>query len=432
MLRFIGLILLLISTLSFAGAEHCVNNLAAYASGNTLDLRRCSIMSSGDIAVIANYLQLNPSLTSLIIPKDENTEFGYLNNDNVKYLINVQTLQSLDLSGIWNINTTNVIELIAGSKTLKSLDISWDFLTPNAINALAQNKSIETLNLTQILSVKASDLVVFGKNASLKTLILYSTQIDDNVVQALSNSPTLESVYLGHPDAEAQVSESTWLAFVSNKHLKNIAIVDQHLTLPVIQQLSANKNLTYLRLIDDHINDQAISYLKDIPNLHTLIVDKNNISDIGLQAIAENTAIRALSLEFNPITESGVIAFAKQTRATMLDFSGDLGITPESLQAILAIPGLTSLDVAQTGVNDEMTAQLVRLHLQCLNVKKNHITSIGAKYFANDAKLGTLALFGNEFSQDDINAIKHNKNINEVIDDNWVMIFPSCLESNVG
>ncbi len=430
MLRFIVFLFFCFSTAAFADVEPCVDNLASHTLGATLNLKTCSIKNPADIAVIGNYLQANPTVTDLMMPDDGYTVYQYLNNNNVSYLINVPTLQSLNISSSWNIDGTNVIELIAGSKTLKSLDISWDFLNKNIINALAKNKSIETLNLTQIYSVKADDLVVLGQNTTLKTLILYSMQINENDVRAIASMPSLESVYLGHPDAEQQVSEATWFKLAANKKLKNIGIVGQHLTPPVIQMLSSNQDLAYLRLIDDDINDQEVSYFTNMPHLGTLILNRNNIGDIGLLEIAENKAVRALGLESNHITELGLKAFAKLSNATILDFSGNFGVTPESLQAILAMPGLESLDVAETGVDDTMTAQLVKLPLHCLNVKKNHITSVGAKLFANEAKIDTLAIYGNEFSKEDVDAIKQNQGIKEVIDDDMGSFgFTSCLQA---
>lgn len=425
MIRFIIFLCLSLSMVSAASADPCVDNLASHVVADTLYIQSCYIEGPADFSVIGQFLQANPKVTGLNM-SDSSNDYLFLTPDNVKYLLAAPSLLSLDMSYNWFLNPA-IFEVVAASKTLKNLNLATDDLTAETIKVLARNTSIETLNLTSITRATADDLAVLIQNHTLKSLKLDGHSLNDNLVQSIAMMQGLEAITLG--DEYSIISERSWLKLTTNKNLKRIGIAYQHLTPAVIQMLAANKNLESLSLVQDDINNDEAALIATLPNLRSLFLDKNAIGDIGLLAIAQNASLQVVSVASNPITEVGVLGFAKQSQAVVLNFNQDLGITAKSLHAILSMPGLVSLDIAKTGVNDEMGLQLAKVQLQCLNVEFNHITDQAGEAFAKEGQVGKLAVLGNELSDDEVAAIKQNPAIGEVIDD-YFTSFGSCVGTN--
>lgn len=418
---------LCLSASAFAELKNCVDDLGSYVHGDSLVLT-CK-MTPEEVPVLVDYLRAHPSVTGLTLAYDNGRAILTMNN--ISLILALPTLKTLDLH--WNISLRpEIVEYITQSETLKSLDISYDQISKQALENLATNHSIETLNLSGVTDVYADDFNILVMNEHLKKLTLFTRQLNNRMIQAVANIPTLEVFYFGDEDADMLVSEETLLKLANNKHFKKLGIVSQHVTVPVMKALSDNPNLTYLLLSGDSITDDGALYLKNMPNLRRLIIDENNIGNAGLSAIGENASLRVLSAEENLFSEAGVLAFAKKTQVVQLDLSQNKGITLNSLAAIFNIASLKTLDLAMTGLMDDEAVMLAKQDsLICMNVSDNHIGSVGAKAFAEMGNIDYLDVRGNELSPAENLAIAQNTAIKHLWADNFpgnVYGFVSCVD----
>ncbi len=426
MLRKILIVLLGLSfsVSALAVKKPCVDDLNAYIVNNSLDIRVCS-MKAEDISTVADFMRAHPALTELDLGND-----GILSVDNVKWLLDVPTLLSLDLSWGSIDLSSQVVAKIATSQTLKSLNITFSEVSVDELNALAKNTSIETLDISNVWAQNIDDLAVLGKNVTLKHLILLSRSMTDKVLQAVSNIPSLEELDVGDQYLHTQFKEETLLKVANNQHLKALILIYQHVTLPVMQALALNPNLNYLILVGDHINDDGAVYFKNMPKLTRLVVNENEIGDAGLVAIGHNAGLEVLSAESNRFSEAGLMDFAKNSQVSQVNFSDNQGLTYQSLQALLNMPRLKTIDLVATGLTDDESILIAhQRNLACINLNYNHIGHNGASAFALYGKTDVLSMLGNEFSLADSNAIAQNPAIKHLWTD-WLsnaFDFRSCV-----
>ncbi len=413
-----------LTTSAFAGNAPCVNDLNAYIRDNSLDIRVCN-MKAEDVPAVADFMRAHPTLTELDLGDD-----SILSIDNVKLLLDVPTLLSLDLSWDSISLSSQVVAQIAKSQTLKSLNISFSDVDADEMNALSKNISIEDLDISNVSADNLDDIALLGKSVTLKRLTMFSRSMNDKILQSIANIPSLEELYVGDQYLNTKFTESTLLKVAANRHLKVLAIVYQNITLPVMQAFALNPNLDYLILVGDHINNDGAAYFKNMPKLTRLVVDENKIGDAGLVSISQNAGLKVLSAESNQFSDVGFIDFAKNSQVSQVNFSRNQGLTYQSLQALLSMPQLKTIDLVATGLTDDASILIAhQRNLVCINLNYNHIGHNGASAFALYGKTDVLSMLGNEFSLADSKAIQQNPAIKHLWTD-WLsnaFDFRSCV-----
>ena len=293
----------------------------------TLDLNDNNIYDKGSIAVLAEAIGKNKTLTTLY--------FGHniFGNKGVIALAQAlktnKTLTTLNISyNKFDVEGANALaEALKTNRTMMTLEIEHNNIgdegTEALVEALKTNNILMTLNLSDntIGDKGANALVeVLKTNNILKTLNLGNNTIGDEATKALVDTK-LTKLYLYNNNISSEGAIALAEVLGKNKLLRTLDIGGNYnMGLEGIKAfakaLITNTTLTELNLSDNKISDEGgkalAEALKINTTLTTLIILKNFISNEGAKAIAEvlktNTTLTKIDLGENHIGVEGVDA----------------------------------------------------------------------------------------------------------------------------
>lgn len=208
-----------------------------------------------------------------------------------------------------------------------------------------------SLKLQNKTDISATDLRYASELKDLKSFIIYSCPVGDEIVSHLMSLPKLEYVVL-------------W----------NSAITDR-----AVKQLSAKSSVERLGIGgNSKITDAAMTSIKNMPQLTLLSLGYTPVSDEGLKSVAELTNLKFLGVAETKITDEGLMNLKSLTSLTQLNIFGNQ-ITSSGLQHITHLKQLKILDIHKTSVNDMAIDHIAKLQaLTHLNAKETKVTAAGA------------------------------------------------------
>lgn len=174
-----------------------------------------------------------------------------------------------------------------------------------------------------------------------------------------------------------------------------------------------------LFLYQCNLNDSDVDYLKGY--IHTNHITRinlrdNNLSGIGLANLLNSNDLYAIDIGSNKIKRDefhNLIETIKQHGVLReIDLYGD-HVPPQYILALLSLPHLTALKLADNDVKDEtVLAILSAKKITTLDISFNHHISIKSiNALAEDMKITDLDLSFDDLTPEEINRIKENKNI---------------------
>ncbi len=126
------------------------------------------------------------------------------------------------------------------------------------------------------------------------------------------------------------------------------------------------------------------------PNLERLAFEGcSKIDDAAISHLrtdVQSTSLGYLDLSGSSITDDGLKQLAEMERLRGISLAGCKNITAEGLRELLSKPSsITSLDISQTGLGDEVLGDIAKAGIEHLRVNGNPITYEGVKQLNNIA-----------------------------------------------
>lgn len=223
--------------------------------------------------------------------------------------------------------STAELKEVAEIKTLKSLELGWDFegvdLEKGALSVLAGCQSLEYLQLC-IRGLRDEDLVVLPKLKGFKSLVFERYD--------LNHDPEHRKFSLTDKASET-------LGTLENLEQLVFRRIESDFSDEFIQKIAALPKLTYLEVSSARFTDRALEALGDHPKLNGLTIGSPQFTDRGVQALARLPALDWLQLS---------TVFWNPSKLTKL--------TKESLHALAPVAGLEVLELPIKEVDREALA----------------------------------------------------------------------------
>ena len=293
------------------------------------------------------------NLKKLSIPNAKSDDFNFLSN--------LQSLESLEISGITL--SSEALSAIAVPTTLKHLSLTDCGIS--SIEPLAPLHDLVTLDLS---SNSIRDLTALSNMQKLEELNLQYNAV--NTVSAVSTLPALRVLDLSYNDLgsiatigtcisleELNVSHNklTDIKAVSNlKKLTRFAAADNSLT--NIDPLSVCLDLTDLDISNNAVTD--IGLLRSLTEL--MYLDFSNNSVAALPAWPVDCALVTIDGSYNLISSVEELRDLYNLNRVNMDYNADI----ESIDPLEGCPALVQVDVYGTKVIDvsKLTAHSIIVH----------------------------------------------------------------------
>jgi Leucine-rich repeat (LRR) protein len=294
--------------------------------------------------------------------------------------------------------TDNDVQLLAGIKTIKKLDLSFTYVTDRGIKALQQLRQLEDLNLDTAEFVTDASMATLRGNTALRKLKVRGVDVTDAGMPYVGEMTGLRSLDLSY----------TMLGDVGLEHL------------PALSELEE------LKLGGDMITGLNLNFLKLLPKLKRLSlngIQRRNagacwtprITDLDLETISSLSGLEELDLGVGfslgrggkpaapgggncrltgglQITDLGLGKLAKLKNLKRLNVSG-AKLTPAGLRVLAALP-LERLNLwACEALDDSAAAVLAEIPtLAVVDLSYTAVTNTGLQQLAKLPNLKNLYL----------------------------------------
>ena len=219
-------------------------------------------LSSDDITLICNYLNVHPEITTLDLGRSS-------------MMVEVTELLADNLS-----NTS-----------ISSLLLGGCYVGDEGAIALAKTR-LTLLDLTNT-KVGAAGIIALAANTSITSLILDRTKVDLDAAIALAKSTSITSLSL----IESGIGDDQAVA------------------------LAESTNITSLKIGFSVVTDLGAMALAKSTSLTSLTLD-GDINDLGTMALAKNTSLTSLKLPGSDLTDKSFMALKANFTLTSLELFG--------------------------------------------------------------------------------------------------------------
>jgi len=246
-------------------------------------------LTDEDIAAICLTLPNIHAVKYLSLSANNITRHG------VKLLVKFSGLRILDLSK----SPIDDVSSLSQLPMLSELNLSRTPVTVDSIKALAQWPHLRSLNLTGC-TLEVDHLKALA-DASLTTLNIAGTELDDEKIPYLVISKTLTDLELG----ANMLSSHGIQTVVQNKRLLKLGL---HGNYDIDAQgaiaLGNHPTLMELNMGVNEIGDEGLAGLAHSESLTALDVNYTNISDKGVEVLFTNRSLIQLDLYQNELSEA--------------------------------------------------------------------------------------------------------------------------------
>ena len=262
---------------------------------------------------------------------------------------------------------------------------------------------------------------------STTELHLEDQPVTDTDLAAVERCVRLERLWLrGAPLTDAGLNHLKGLT-----RLRSIGLTATHVTGRGFEGLQSLTHLESVVVGDCPVNDQGLSCIARLPALQALILRNTNVTDAGMPALATATQLRDLDLWGLPISNAGLARLQPLVNVVSLNLRGtritDAGlraltgmhnlarlelrynpsVTGTGLSSLHVLEHLRSLDLCDTGANDDAMDAVSRLtHLIELNLHGTSVTDRGAVALKALTGLKSLDVSGTQITQAGIDLIQ--------------------------
>lgn len=333
------------------------------------------------------------------------------------------------------------LKQLAKNDHLRSLQLYDNNFDDESFLALAANRSIDSLVLGEP-SVSLTTVITFLDEHPIKSLGLASlNSTDSDLQELLTKHSTFNSLYLNNIKTHSlkalslltnleelaiqsmHVSDDDMAQIITLKNLKQIDLTDTDITSAGANQLGQLKNLerVYIYNLESEtknkmgIGDEGINFIKELPSLKSLYLSGQHLSKEGALTISQNKNLTDVELPANEIDDEGAILLSSLPNLKELDLTqNDIGD-----MAAVMIANNNSIHMISLGKNHigdiGGVALANKANLSRLFLWSNQLTDVTANAFANrTSHMNTLVIYNNQFSEDAIQAMRNNPNIDAI------------------
>ncbi len=295
-------------------------------------------------------------------------------------------LEHLDVSG--NFVTDNALTTLKQLEKLRRLDLANTRITNEGMKTIAQFRALHALRvngtevtgtgLTELASLKSLDTLAIalktgsasglGTLAGLTTLDLSGSDLTNDEVAEIGKLKKLRELGL----ADLPIDDDG-LSKLNGLDLRLLAIGGTRIQ---GSALSGFANLEVLDASFSAINDQGLESLAT-EKLTLLNLYETSITDAAIPKIARQIHLVELGVGKTEITNVGVELLINMPELQALNFDGCKGINDSTIELLLKIPKLTSLDLSNTSLTaGALNAMREFKSLRYLNLSPTGMSSL--------------------------------------------------------
>ena len=265
-------------------------------------------INDNETIALAEALTQNPHITNVCIINQNVGDIGAAN------LAKVETIEKLNLwcnhigpSGAIALTQTNIkiLEMQGNIGRNANGDLYEKEQVLHVIEALIKNKSIIELNLQGTYIPDDLLAVLIGKNTTIKTLNLSDNYLTDEALKYIANNKTLEYLNLSKNDISDKGAE-----YISkNTSLQTLGISKSKITDIGAYFLSKHSNLKKLSMRDNNITIEGLKYI-----LSNTIKKNNQLDEVVVDTEynkISNDILFAFYRKFNEIKAQQAIELLK-------------------------------------------------------------------------------------------------------------------------
>ena len=285
-------------------------------------------------------------------------------------LSRLSRLHTLDLSDATpSLLANDQVNFLVGLQSLKSIDLRCSGVIDPVLHVLGELPRLEYINLASNAKVTALGVQQLSKLGSLRSLNLAScTQVAELALYTIAKLVTLENLDISFTsiieDSLETLSSLTRLktlrATKVNPGPAFLASLARHNTITSLSLLDSTfdptdvylfKGLTALRTLNLRgsrgLSDSFFSHLAHLTQLHTLDMSSNyDITSKGVSSLKSLPILSTLYLDWGvSISDSIGLALASFPSLTSLSLKSCHGLTDACLPSLLALPKIAVLDV---------------------------------------------------------------------------------------
>ncbi len=333
-------------------------------------LRRLAVSGFG---VTPEGVRLLTACTTLEELALENTK---IDDAALAELAALPNLRSLNLRRSVNL-TDAAIETLTRFPKLEQLYLHDNGFSADALAKLTALRPLRLLDLRGCPGVGVDVLLQICELSRLSDLRVRGYAINDACMEAVATCGNLTAFTLEEAAVTGKgfallaalplesltlykclsIREEDLAVLAAFPRLRRLSLRDMPLRGDFLRHLNASQ-LTDLRLYQTMVGDGSAEHLRNLKNLRRLDLSKTLVGDAGLKAAAELPALRELLLAETMVTDQGVSMLAQSPALEVLDLTGNLGITDQSMAALQAMPNLKTIFLDGTSVSRDGLALL--------------------------------------------------------------------------
>ena len=225
-------------------------------------------------------------------------------------------LRSLTLPGtMWNpvccgklgnVDDSDLLESIAGLKSLESLHVSHHFMSVfKGIrifdHGIEKIKSLSNLRSLQLKSTRITG-VHLDAFKHLERLDATQTDVNDEGLRRIASLAGLRTLRL----RSTYVTDEGLAAISGLSGLVELDLADLELTDAGISHLARLENLRVLNLRSAAVTDSGLAHLAGMEQLADLNLYRTRVTNAGVPALADLPSLRSVDLRYSRVTSSGV------------------------------------------------------------------------------------------------------------------------------
>ena len=273
------------------------------------------------------------------------------------------------------------LDALASLRRLEVLALVEMDISGEGLAKLQRLDRLRSLDVRKCEDLKADDYQLLVAMKSLRELKMAGPSAGDRALEAVASMPALESLVLEDSpvstEAVQRLTKKSGLAgrMRSLAFARCYGVSDDALRLvaamPRLESLSIRKcpvsgdflarwteapaekvpKLKTLVINGAFLSEKALAVLpRFAPSLRRLDLSRVMLSPGSMKLIGQLGGLESLLLSGCSLTDEAIQPIANLTKLTMLDLSGNYGVTDKSAGVLRALPRLKRLDTEKTGM----------------------------------------------------------------------------------
>ncbi len=236
------------------------------------------------------------------------------------------------------------------------------------------------------------DLAELEQLATLRTLVLDSTSVSDQVLAAWQERRPEVDLYPSQRRALAAAQKADFIvgAFPNKKRLQGVSLIDASYLEEanyvngrpstddrVLWPLKTLRTALVFQFQDTQVTDAGLTHLAEWGDIPGIYLSRTAVTDAGLRHFADGNKLQELHLDQTQISDEGITEIIRCQNLALLKLSGTR-VTDAGVAQLQALPNLHWIILDGTSVSDVGMAHLAAMHkINRLSLNETRITDAG-------------------------------------------------------